>query len=1354
MFVNLKKSFIYSQIIILFIFSNLYSAHDYHEALHLTTYFYGAQRCGDTQSWIHAQCHVKDGQSEGRDLTGGWHDCGDHILFGQTAPYSAGALLEGYLLYPSAYADNYSQAYSAPPANGIPDILDEVKIMTDWLIKACDGTRFYYQKGHSADHNHMSEPYDQSVTYNVNEGGEKNGSRNVYSVTSGGSNVAGDAAAALALMAIAYEPYDSSYASQCFNKAKEYFAIGDSSPGTVGGADCCYGAANYQDDMAWGAAAIYRASIERGAAESSYLTKAQNYISGGHGAGSWPLCYDHTELFAHYNLYELTGNTANRDWIRDEIQYYKGMLTTCGIGQYAYATGWGSLRYAANMAFGAILYHKISGDSTAYDFAKKNVDFILGTHGDIAGSPGCPQGRSFVVGYTNPDYSSQGSVRHPHHRAAFGYTAAENADQLWQQENNNPGSVPYKYELTGALVGGPRESCGNYNDKIDDYVANEVGIDYNAGLVGAIAGVIYVSNPPTATQTPTFTLTDTPDPSWTSTHTFTATHTPTETPIPPPTDRLNLEIKNQGSNDSCTNQTFAFNYRIFNWENFDVDAGDVTVRVFLETAGNIDGAIYNARKYNAAGTDQGAITVTIDTNASGAGCTGASKGIIFNIASTSIPANGGYLMFEGALNRDGYQTPFDPECDDYSQIRGAWSDYRNESNHLLYQGDDLVCEYLDPATRDPDTGRNPCTGADGCPGATTFTYTPTNTNTHTFTHTPTHTPTNTHTSTYTSTDTFTNTPTFTHTFTDTPTNTPVDTDTFTPTFTDTHTQTHTNTYTATDTATDTPTETPTDTPTQTDTFTNTYTPTDTPTDTPTNTETDTPTRTPTDTFTETPTDTPTDIPTNTETDTPTETPTDTFTETPTDTLTNTPTETPTNTPTDTSTNTPTETFTNTHTPTETFTSTPTIGVVINSVNPDVLESGTDTAADFDFSVDMDITSFTISLYTEGGSLPGSHTENTAYAAGNVFYTLALDDDAAGIDISSVPGGNYYFVITVEDGMTTGVSGPFDVVIVSAAPTYTYTMTFTETETYTPTDTHTQTFTETPTYTETLTETFTFTHTYTHTPTHTDTPTETPEDTPEDTPTHTETPTDTHTQTPTETPEDTPEDTPTHTETPTDTHTHTPTETPEDTPEDTPTYTETPTHTSTHTFTQTHTPTDTPTNSATATQTHTFTFTNTYTHTPTYTNTFTHTPTHTYTQTYTMTATYTHTHTHTPENTATHTYTYTPTPEPTKEVLEINDVITYPNPYNPDTGTGVTITFDITRTDVDRLSLRIYTTSSRLVRESVFEGTALEYIVNNKKFEYTLGGFDRLANGIYFYVLTADREGETVRSDIGKIVVLR
>ena len=53
-------------------------------------------------------------------------------------------------------------------------------------------------------------------------------------------------------------------------------------------------------------------------------------------------------------------------------------------------------------------------------------------------------------------------------------------------EFDNP--QPNEHVLQGALVGGPSAADDfAYTDARSDYIANEVAIDYNAGLTGALA---------------------------------------------------------------------------------------------------------------------------------------------------------------------------------------------------------------------------------------------------------------------------------------------------------------------------------------------------------------------------------------------------------------------------------------------------------------------------------------------------------------------------------------------------------------------------------------------------------------------------------------------------------------------------------------------------------------------------------------------------------------------------------------------------------------------------------------------------------------------------------------------------
>ena len=88
--------------------------------------FFGVQRCGDTHSWIHDACHLKDGSAIGHDLTGGWHDCGDHFKVSETIGYSAFVLSLAYNVWPEKAEDFYGKSYNDTlpyGTDGIPDVL-------------------------------------------------------------------------------------------------------------------------------------------------------------------------------------------------------------------------------------------------------------------------------------------------------------------------------------------------------------------------------------------------------------------------------------------------------------------------------------------------------------------------------------------------------------------------------------------------------------------------------------------------------------------------------------------------------------------------------------------------------------------------------------------------------------------------------------------------------------------------------------------------------------------------------------------------------------------------------------------------------------------------------------------------------------------------------------------------------------------------------------------------------------------------------------------------------------------------------------------------------------------------------
>ncbi len=457
--------------------------HDYAKALHLSTRFLGAQRSGNTQSWITPEgsggSFNNDGILVNKDLSGGWHDCGDYIKFHVTGPYTALLYLYGYDKFPEVYPDNYSAAYSKAPGNGIPDVLDEVKIETDYLLKCLSGDTVYWQIGDGRDHNGFNEPISASnlLLYN---GTNK---RAVYFATEGHSNAMGAATAALSLMAIVYKNYDATYAQQCIEAAKKYYSIGRKKSATTGDArveDDFYGFmrgqwSKYFDEMGMGAVLLYRATNE-----NNYLVQAEEYAA---LADKWGgFTYASIDHLLFYELYELTQKTTYLNPIVWRVN--NNQLSTCG---YFHNTNWGSLRDAGNAALLAALLHRLNGNTVAYNFAKKNIDFILGSHNGI--SADAPKNFSFLIGYNE---LGGGYPKRPHHAAAFGKSS--NAWTHFTNENNNPGSVPYAYELSGGLAGGPEASCSIFEDKIGNFVSSEYCIYYNAAFNSALAYIHKIEN--------------------------------------------------------------------------------------------------------------------------------------------------------------------------------------------------------------------------------------------------------------------------------------------------------------------------------------------------------------------------------------------------------------------------------------------------------------------------------------------------------------------------------------------------------------------------------------------------------------------------------------------------------------------------------------------------------------------------------------------------------------------------------------------------------------------------------------------------------------------------------------------
>lgn len=190
--------------------------------------FFGIQRCGNTNSHFHAPCHLKDGSEIGRDLTGGWHDCGDHFKVAETVGYAAYVLSMVYLTYKDKAEDRFGHSYGDTIPDGYPDVLWEAKVGTDYILKLYNASvedgliekgDMYHTVGMSdEDHAYWDLPERQDKQPRAQGGPDR------FVISGIGTNVAGIYAASLANVAEGIKPFDPVYADSLLTAAKTIYA--------------------------------------------------------------------------------------------------------------------------------------------------------------------------------------------------------------------------------------------------------------------------------------------------------------------------------------------------------------------------------------------------------------------------------------------------------------------------------------------------------------------------------------------------------------------------------------------------------------------------------------------------------------------------------------------------------------------------------------------------------------------------------------------------------------------------------------------------------------------------------------------------------------------------------------------------------------------------------------------------------------------------------------------------------------------------------------------------------------------------------------------------------------------------
>ena len=456
-----------------------FTSDDYKKAGWMTLRFYGGQRISlknhSAPNWLimdHGAGYDFDKDADGNtDLTGGWFDCGDHVLFGQTFFYSAYVVLKGYDAFPEGYDDYYSYNYSGYQAagdfswegkkgqpNGIPDVLDEVKAACEFMIKATpNGTTFYSQKGDGdADHKNWVTSV-KMATLSRNDGGQSDGPRSVVKNPNDGS-MPSFCAATLALMSRLYAQFDPDFAETCLQHAKYAYSYASGKKGACAAAGSFYPAnTNMYTAYICAAAELYWATNDNSYKQTALSNSGQlkDY--------NWAFGYNNNYDVAAYNL-AMLGDSNGAEWLEFYVtNYYKGK-TSNGIFQIS--DNWGTFRYLGNAAFVVALYNKYKGNTRIDTFVTDQVDFIMGKNG---------ANMSCIVGF-KPSSGSYTYFSQPHHRNVY----------LSDGNNNSNLSIPSRNTQFGFLGGGSGYNVNTLkNAKADEYTITEGGVDYQAALVGA-----------------------------------------------------------------------------------------------------------------------------------------------------------------------------------------------------------------------------------------------------------------------------------------------------------------------------------------------------------------------------------------------------------------------------------------------------------------------------------------------------------------------------------------------------------------------------------------------------------------------------------------------------------------------------------------------------------------------------------------------------------------------------------------------------------------------------------------------------------------------------------------------------
>jgi endoglucanase len=359
------------------------------------------QRCGTAipaefgGDYTHDACHDEGGAVASydwattggapggyRNTIGGWHDAGDYGKYATNNAYAVGVLLQAYDQFPAKFP--YDDVGLPESGNGVPDLLDEARWSLEWMLKMQLANGSVLHRESIANYAGEFLPEAEPTT------------RYYTSISSDATAVH---AAALALAARAYVPFDAAFAAACSTSAVSAWNWLQANPGRVpaggfvnlhGHTGATYIAGSEIGRRLWAAAEIFR--LNGAATAKAYVDahwgdgKAFNGVWYPDGWGDLA----NMGAFAYRDAPGATASIKSGNWwsIENSALSSAGTWTTRvgqdGYGGVASSSGasgdyyWGFTGVLLRYAWGLVQAHRYSGNAAYVEAAREQMHYILG----------------------------------------------------------------------------------------------------------------------------------------------------------------------------------------------------------------------------------------------------------------------------------------------------------------------------------------------------------------------------------------------------------------------------------------------------------------------------------------------------------------------------------------------------------------------------------------------------------------------------------------------------------------------------------------------------------------------------------------------------------------------------------------------------------------------------------------------------------------------------------------------------------------------------------------------------------------------------------------------------------------